>query len=481
MSTPKGPYLDLKQALSQNLVMNQQMQQAVKLLQLSNIELSEFLDDILADNPLLEKDESAPASEDGDIEESFEDAVREEQMDFDAGSSMMADSGGGDTSFSSHDPNDVFENTASEEKSLRDVLVEQIQTNLDDARDRMVATLLIDELDSTGYLRDDIPTLSEKIGCKPERLEALLPQLKEFEPTGIFAKDLSECLALQLEERGELTPAFEALLDNLNLLAEHDMKTLSKLCGTDEESVQEMAQMIRTLQPRPTANYDGFVAQTAIPDVLMQKQKREAGGGWKVALNNETLPRVLVNNEYYTTVLSKTSKKEDKQYLRDQYQTANWLVRAMDQRAQTILKVAAEIVEEQNGFFLYGVEFLQPLTLKDIAEKIEMHESTVSRVTTNKYIGTPRGIFELKYFFTSSVSSTGSGGSDISSEAVKAKIEALIADETVKNVYSDDALVKELQKQGVDNARRTVAKYRDALHIPSSTQRRRILKNRQGS
>ena len=472
MNTPKGPYLDLKQSLSQNLVMNQQMQQAVKLLQLNNNELAEFLEEMVADNPLLEKDESPPEGNDTPSA----DEVRDSLEDFDEGSYMAAASGkGGSASFA--DSSDSFENTVSNDKSLREILIEQIQTSFSDQRDRMVATLLIDYIDEAGYLRQDIDILAEKIGCKPERLKEILPELKEFEPTGIFAKDLAECLAIQLKERGKYTPTFGILLDNLNMLAEHDMKKLADICGVSQEDVQKMASEIRTLQPKPAGEYDHFISQTVIPDILMKKQPREVGGGWQVALNSETLPRVLVNQEYYTTVLSKAGK-DDKSYLRDQMQAASWLVRSLDQRAQTILKVAAEIVEEQNGFFLYGVEFLRPLTLREIAEKIEMHESTVSRVTTNKYIGTPRGIFELKYFFTSSVPSS-RGGEDVSSEAVKARIKSLVDAETVDNILSDDALVTLLKESNIEVARRTVAKYRDALNIPSSPQRRKIKKNKQ--
>lgn len=472
MNKPKGPYLDLKQSLSQNLVMNPQMQQAVKILQLSNIELADFLEDMVADNPLLEKDEGPLENEEL---ESTQEAI-DSLDDFDEGSYMAAATGtAGSSSFL--DATDTFANTVSGEKSLREVLIEQIQTNFTDQRDRMVATLLLDYLDESGYLRDDIETLAEKIGCKPERLEKLLPELKEFEPTGIFAHDLKECLALQLKERGQYNQAFGILLENLDMLAVHDTKKLAGVCNVSEDEIKNMAADIRTLQPKPAGEYDNFVTQTAIPDVLMKKQPREAGGGWRVELNSETLPRVLVNQEYYTTVLSKAGK-EDKSYLREKMQAASWLVRSLDQRAQTILKVAAEIIEEQNGFFLYGVEFLRPLTLREIAEKIEMHESTVSRVTTNKFIGTPRGIFELKYFFTSSVPATGGDG-DVSSEAVKARIQSLVDAETVNNILSDDAIVTALKDQGVDVARRTVAKYRDALNIPSSVQRRKIKKNLQ--
>ncbi|MAQ71072.1 MAG: RNA polymerase sigma-54 factor [Alphaproteobacteria bacterium] len=476
---PTTPHLDLRQTQSQNLVMTQQMQQAVKILQLSNIELKDYLEEILEENPLLEKDETTPDSDDSpdDGMSEKEELLADNMDDFDEGSYMAAAGKGSDGRYEGGD--DSLANTISDKKSLREHLVGQIQTSFSDQRDRMVATLLIDELDESGYLRSQGEELTEKLGCSQERLDTLLPELKHFEPTGIFAKDLAECLALQLEERGKLTDEMEILLDNLALLALHDYKKLASLCEVDENEVKDMATQIRSLQPKPASDYDHFISQTAIPDVLMKKQARELGGGWRVELNQDTLPRVLINNEYYTTVLSK-SDKDDKTYIRNQHAAASWLVKALDQRAQTILKVAAEIVEEQNGFFLYGVEYLRPLTLKDIAEKIEMHESTVSRVTTNKFMGTPRGIFELKYFFTSSVSSS-TGNDSVSSEAVKARIQSLIDTETLDNVLSDDSIVTLLEEQGIEVARRTVAKYRDALNIPSSVQRRKILKNKSRS
>ncbi|MEC7702127.1 MAG: RNA polymerase sigma-54 factor, partial [Pseudomonadota bacterium] len=225
---------------------------------------------------------------------------------------------------------------------------------------------------------------------------------------------------------------------------------------------------------KPASDFDHFVAQTVVPDVYMRPRPKNLGGGWHVELNTATLPKVLVNQEYYTTVASKASRKDDKEFLTSQMQSANWLVRALDQRAQTILKVASEIVEQQNAFFLYGIEFLQPMNLKDIAEAIEMHESTVSRVTTNKYIGTPRGVFELKYFFSTAL--IGADGLVHSAEAVKSKIKTMIDDEEPDAILSDDKIVEILAKDHIDIARRTVAKYREAMNIPSSVQRRKMKK-----
>jgi RNA polymerase sigma-54 factor len=340
----------------------------------------------------------------------------------------------------------------------------------------MIGAMLIDQLDETGYLRADPAEIAEKLGCKPERLQSILSRMKGFDPTGIFARDLRECLALQLTEQNKLDAPMEILLDHLSLLAIHDHATLAQKCCVNATYLQDMVADIRALNPRPAAEFDRLVVQTAIPDVLMKRLPKSVGGGWRVELNSETLPRVLVNQEYYTEVSGVAKAKKDKEYLSQQLQSASWLVKAMDQRAKTIIKVAGEIVEMQDGFFLYGIEYLKPMTLRDIAEKIGMHESTVSRVTSNKYIGTPRGIFELKYFFSTAL---GEGDGAHSSESVKAKIKTMIDGEGEDNVLSDDAIVDILTKDGIDIARRTVAKYREAMHIPSSVQRRRRRKNEQ--
>jgi RNA polymerase sigma-54 factor len=299
--------------------------------------------------------------------------------------------------------------------------------------------------------------------------------MKGFDPTGVFARDLQECLALQLDEQGKLDSPMKILLANLSMLADHDMKGLAKKCDVNETYLADMIADIRALNPKPAADFENPVTQTAIPDVLMRKMPKNLGGGWKVELNSDTLPRVLVNNEYYTQVAGASKDKKDREYISTQLANANWLVKALDSRAQTILKVAADLVEKQQDFFTFGIEFLKPLTLKDIAEAIDMHESTVSRVTTNKYIGTPRGIFELKYFFSTALVSE--DGTAHSSESIKARIKTLVDEEKPDNVLSDDTIVDILKKEGIDIARRTVAKYRDMLHIPSSVQRRKQKKN----
>lgn len=468
---------------SQQLVMTPQLQQAIKLLQMNNLELDEFIEAEIEKNPLLERQDS-PDDSTGDsknneqasdnskdeIEAAFESP---DSADFDAGSSMADIGSGGNSKFDAFD--DDFESRIREEKTLREHLMEQLFLGIIDERDRMVGSLLIDHLDESGYLRQDIDELSGRIGCKSERIVNLLPTMKQFDPTGVFAKDLKECFALQLEEQGKLDEPMQAFLEHMDMLADHDFKGLAEKCGVNDTYLMDLVEEIKTLNPKPAGEFDHLVVQTAIPDVLMKRLPKNLGGGWRVELNHETLPRVLVQNEYVAEVSAKAKSKEDKSYVSEQLASANWLVRALDQRAQTILKVGSAIIEHQDAFFNYGIEFLQPLTLKEIADEIEMHESTVSRVTNNKYIGTPRGLFELKFFFTTALVS--SGGIAHSAEAIKARIKTLIEAEDPKKILSDDKIVVILKEEGIDLARRTVAKYREAMHIGSSVQRRKQKKS----
>ncbi|MDB5491573.1 MAG: polymerase sigma-54 factor RpoN [Micavibrio sp.] len=487
--------LDLRQ--SQNLVMTPQLQQAIKLLQMNNVELSEFLEEELEKNPLLEKAEaegSAPAegeaapeiearNERDDVEQNFDEgwtgneaetnAPQDSTPDFDSGNMLTGVGAGGNRNFD--DPELSLENTLAQTKTLRDHLLEQLYMDMEDARDRMIGGIIVDMLDETGYLRVGIDEISERLGGKPERIREILAQMRKYDPPGIFAKDLSDCLALQLEDQGKLDKPMQTLLAHLSMLADHDVQGLMKICGVNETYLQDMIAEIRSLNPRPASSFEHLIVQTIVPDVIMKPIPKSQGGGWRVELNNDTLPRVLINQQYLTEVSSHAKNKQDKEYLSTQMNSASWLVKALDQRAKTILKVAAEIIEQQDAFFLYGIEFLRPLTLKDIAEKIDMHESTVSRVTSGKYIGTPRGLFELKYFFSTALVSA--DGTSHSSESIKARVRSLIEGETIDNVLSDDALVEILQKEGIDLARRTVAKYRDMLNIPSSVMRRKLKKN----
>lgn len=480
--------LDLRQ--SQQLVMTPQLQQAIKLLQMSNVELNEFVEEELEKNPLLEKGEQettdntgedsaeTPAQSDGqdEVEAAFESSNTNDDRDmsdFDPGSSAADIGSGGNIKF--EDAENSFENRMSSEKTLREHLEEQLLMACSDSRDQLIGRLLIDQLDETGYIRRDHDELAKRLECSVERIEHLLQIMKGFDPTGIFAQDLAECLALQLEEKNTLDAPMRALLDNLHMLGDHDFAGLAKKCGVNDTYLKDMIEEIKALNPKPAGDFDHLVVQTAIPDVLMKRLPTHLGGGWRVELNAETLPRVLVNQEYHTKVSSGAAKKEDREYITTQLNNANWLIRAMDQRAQTILKVASEIIEQQDAFFNFGIEFLKPLKLADIASEIEMHESTVSRVTTGKYIGTPRGIFELKYFFSTAL--TSASGVSHSAESIKARIKTLTDEEDPKKILSDDKIVELLKAEGIDLARRTVAKYREAMNIGSSVQRRKQKKH----
>ncbi|MDB5453904.1 MAG: rpoN, partial [Caulobacteraceae bacterium] len=303
--------------------------------------------------------------------------------------------------------------------------------------------------------------------------ERVLTVIQGFEPVGVAARDVRECLMLQLQDRNRYDPAMAALLDNLPLLAKHDMPALRRACGVDDEDLRDMLSELRALTPRPGAAFGAEPVQAVIPDVHV----REAAGGlWLVELNTDTLPRLLVDQRYHARVSAGARSNQEKTFVSDCLAQANWLMRSLDQRARTILKVSSEIVRQQDAFLAFGVEHLRPLNLKTVAEAIGMHESTVSRVTSAKKIATPRGIFEMKFFFTSSIASS-EGGDAHSAESVRHKIRQLIdAEGHEAEVHSDDRIVEILNAAGVDIARRTVAKYREAMRIPSSVERRRMLK-----
>lgn len=485
------PRLDLRQ--SQSLVMTPQLQQAIKLLQLSNLELSVFVEQELEQNPLLERDDSQAGSTvndepaapdltavpDAPLVDNLPGQSEEAPLDLDYDNTFtnggVDESGDGLADWGNrggrHDfgDDDSFEDNLTREISLRDHLQSQLNLDIDSPADRLIARHLIEMLDEAGYLSGDLALLAEALGCDLTRIEAVLERLQRFDPPGLFARSLAECLALQLRDRNRLDPAMQALLDHLDLLARRDLAQLMRICGVDSEDLTQMIIEIKALNPKPALAFDHHVAPPVTPDVLMRAQ---AGGGWLVELNNDTLPRVLVNTRYYAKVSSASRSKDDKSYLTERFQSANWLVKSLHQRATTILKVASEIVRQQELFFQKGIQYLRPLVLKDIALEIAMHESTVSRVTSNKFIATPRGIFELKYFFTQAIAGS-DGGESHSAESVRHRIKTLIDQEPANDILSDDKIVDLLKSEGVDIARRTVAKYREALHIPSSVQRRR--------
>ncbi|HAQ35836.1 MAG: RNA polymerase sigma-54 factor [Maricaulis sp.] len=486
--------LDMRQG--QSLVMTPQLQQAIKLLQLSNIELCAFVEEELERNPLLERDErdqqadaeTAPREETGDLQEltlethsrSAEDAVDADAEVTNAhiSSSDLAGAPGGTTDWSRAGSGKGFDGdydataNASREVSLAEHLHEQLGVSSAEPVTRLIAAWLIDQGDEDGYLRADLDDLSGQLGVERGAVEQALALVQTFEPAGVMARDLKECLALQLADRDRLDPAMATLLDNLDRLAKHDYDALQSLCGVDAEDLDDMVAEIRSLTPKPGLGFGSDSTRAVEPDVMIRENP---DGSWRVELNSETLPRVLVNQQYAAEISRVARSEEDKTFISECSANASWLVKSLDQRARTILKVASEIVRQQDLFLAKGVAYLRPLNLKTVADAIGMHESTVSRVTSNKYVATPRGLFELKYFFTSSIPSSG-GGEAHSAEAVRYRIKALIEAETLDDVLSDDTLVERLNQEGIGIARRTVAKYREAMNIPSSVQRRRLLK-----
>ncbi|MGE3769848.1 MAG: RNA polymerase factor sigma-54 [Bdellovibrionales bacterium] len=490
--------LDIR--LGQNLVMTPQLQQAIKMLQMTNQELSEFVLGEIEQNPLLERMDSETGLAEGEspVDAPLDNTERHSDgetpagdndgrsldADYDStGSGEMADDGRSDyiaegTDFSRGGSDDIegnwIEQTVSEHTTLRDHILEQIQLDITEPQQRLIALILMDHLDEAGYCKADVNTIAANLGVPVERVQEVLDDLQRLDPPGIFARDLSECLHNQLRGRGELTPAFKVLLQNLQLLGEKAYGQLEKLCGVNRDELGHMLQSIKTLNPKPATGFEGGTAAyapTIIPDVSV---KRSAKGEWLVELNQDTLPKVLINERYYAHVKEGTANKKELDYLADRYQSAQWLVKALHQRATTILKVATEIVKQQENFFSFGLDFLKPLTLKDVAGGIAMHESTVSRVTTAKYMATPKGVFELKYFFSTALAGTEGSGMTHAATAVKNRIKMLIDAEDPKKILSDDQLVTLLKAEGIDIARRTVAKYREAMGIGSSTERRRM-------
>jgi RNA polymerase sigma-54 factor len=487
-----SPKLELRQG--QQLVMTPQLQQAIRLLQLSNLELSSFLEAELERNPLLEREDAAnepvPPAQAAAGPDADDDGGWFDGHDVEPLPSAVAGTPEGNgaeppahaheqaawaslrprTSNSYDGEPAGFEKVPASGGSLVDHLTEQLNLTILDAAERMIGAHLIQMLDEAGYLIGDLNELAERLGAPRSRINAVLATLQGFDPPGVFARTLAECLALQLIEQNRYDPQIAKLLAHLDLLGSHNLAGLKRTVGVDAQELAEMITEIKRLNPKPGLKFGSVQIVPILPDVYVRAAR---DGSWTVELNQHTLPRVLVNRSYYAVVSKTAGSPTDREYLADCLQNANWLVKSLDQRARTILRVAEEIVRQQDAFLSFGVEHLKPLNLKAVADAISMHESTVSRVTSNKYVDTPRGVFELKYFFTSAIASAEAEGEAHSSEAVRHRIRQLIEAETAQAVLSDDKIVEHLKRDGIDIARRTVAKYREALRIPSSVQRRR--------
>ena len=504
-----SPKLEMRHG--QQLVMTPQLQQAIRLLQYSNIELAAFVETELERNPLLEHetaddhaepldglDADAGAKSETTSLEALEfgpsTKAAEDSIDSDSGAlypdatpteiangeqpGQIADSPQSSgwenlvqrNGSSDGDGGNSLEDQISEHASLKDHLITQAGLALPDRIDHLIGTHIIDMVDEAGYLDGDLDTLAEKLGIEQARVERVLAVLQTCDPTGVCARSLAECLRLQLIERDRYDPIMARLVDNLALLGQHNIPALRRAVGVEADELAEMIDELRALEPKPGLRFGRVQTQPVVPDVYVRAAR---DGGWHVELNTDTLPRVLINRSYYALVSANAQSAVDKGYLLDCLQSANWLVKSLDQRARTILKVAEEIVRQQDAFLTYGVQHLRPINLKTVADKIKMHESTVSRVTSNKYVSTPRGIYELKYFFTSAIQAADGDTEAHSSEAVRYRIKQLIDAELPTAILSDDKIVEKLKEQGIDIARRTVAKYREGMRISSSIQRRR--------
>ena len=501
-----GPRLDLRQ--SQSLVMTPQLQQAIKLLTLSNLEVEMFIGEAMDANPLLDiadtgdlvaspVDTADPELRRTHLETSPVDQLvgegrgaEDRPLDIDP-TTLDRDRDTGDGA-GDRDPVQPVESgdwsaggaggdgegpgieaQGAAAASLADHLHAQIGATSRDPQLVFVARWLIDQLDEAGYLAQPLGEAAAMLGVPLARVEAALALVQTLDPTGVGARSLGECLALQAIEADRHDPCMARLLDNLELLARGELARLRRMCGVDEDDFSDMLAELRGYDPKPGLRFGSSTAEAIVPDILVREVfDKDGNSGWDIAINQATLPRLIINRTYYVEMRGASVSKEARAWLGERLADANWLLKALDQRQKTILKVAAEIVRQQDGFFRQGVSQLRPLTLRTVAEAVSLHESTISRVTSNKYLHCARGTFELKYFFTSGVASSDGEGA-VSAEAVKAAIRQLIDAEDAKAVLSDDTLVDLLKARGFDLARRTVAKYREAIGLGSSVQRRR--------
>lgn len=502
----------------QALVMTPQLLQAIKLLQFSNLELASFVQEELERNPLLERAEDArldEVGEGGPDERESHDRIQPESLALNEGAeaewhsdTFATDRAALETSLGTELSNSFDDDRAhtpaersegfgelglsagswagsggvvdgetagietylAAQVSLKDHLLAQLPLALPDPADRIVGHALIDSIDETGYLAEPLDDIAGRLGTPLDRAERVLGAVQALDPAGVGARNLAECLAAQLRERDRFDPAMQALVAHLGLVAKRDIAGLRRACGVEEDDVLDMIAEIKRLDPKPGRAFGAMPIQPVVPDVHV---RAAPDGSWFIELNTEVLPRLLVNQSYAARISRTAGSEADRTFMSGCLQTANWLTKSLEQRARTILKVATEIVRQQDAFFVDGVEHLRPLNLKTVAEATGMHESTVSRVTSNKYLASPRGLFELKYFFTASIASN-TGSEAHSAESVRFRIKQMIERETAGAVLSDDAIVEQLKASNIDIARRTVAKYRESMRIPSSVERRRL-------
>jgi len=480
-----GPRLDIRQ--TQALVLTPQLTQAIRLLQLSNLELEAVIAEEMAKNPLLEsasgEDEPAPTADaEVEIADSLEepsapgadelmvtsDGTSDHPLDYDWESEALETDSFADVavpSGSGDEDGPDFERMEYAADSLAEHLLSQLHGASGQVGD--LARAIVEMLEDTGYLPLSLRDIAQATGAPLATVEHALAVVQDLEPAGVGARSLAECLALQAKAADRYDPAMARLIDNLDLLAKGRMADLKRICGVDDEDLADMVRELRAYDPKPGCRFSEKGMESIAPDVFVRRTR----AGYAVELNQATLPRLLVNRRYYQELKAGPQDKTSRAWMSECLASANWLVKALDQRARTIVKVVSEIVKRQQGFFEQGVAAMKPMTLREIAEAIEMHESTVSRVTSNKYLLCDRGMFELKYFFGSGVASTEGEGEGAAAEAVKAAIRVIIDNEA--DIQSDDVIAGLLKQRGFDCARRTVVKYRESMGIGSSVQRRR--------
>lgn len=478
----------LQQTQGQHLTMTPQLQQSLKILQLSGVELESYLQQELESNPLLDdapaefsdapddQAEETPESNEPknpyDLEQDvvWQDRLEEAPQRELYGSTVPHEITSHGAVQDAHAYDWLMEQVTENKPSLRKHLMEQIVVELHDETEQRIALHLVDGLESSGYYTKDCGEVAKKLGCSEALLQTVLQKLKTLEPAGVFARNLQECLTLQLQDRGEWNKEMQAIVEHLELLAEGNIAGLQKRSGCSEAEVLALCKKIRMLNPKPGESYITENTAFARADVVLHQFE---DGGWRVELNDEALPKVLVNNRYYMEIKKKTGDAEEKKFLTERYQSANWLVRALNQRAETILKVATEIVKQQQAFFEKGIYYLRPITFQEIAKALDIHESTVGRAVNHKYMLTSRGVFELRYFFSSTIHNA-VGSADYSSKTIQHMIRELVEQEAFKKPLSDDKIANLLQAKGIEVARRTVTKYREGMNIPSSVERKRL-------
>ena len=473
----------LQLRLSQQLAMTPQLQQAIRLLQLSTLELQQELQQALESNPLLEQIDTheeidtreTQDSETLDTADALEQKEMPEELPLDASWDTIYTAGTPSGTSGDYIDDELPVYQGEKTQTLQDYLMWQVELTPFSDTDRAIATSIVDAVDETGYLTVPLEDILESIGDEEidiDEVEAVLKRIQRFDPVGVAAKDLRDCLLIQLSQFDKTTPWLEEarliISDHLDLLANHDFRTLMRVTRLKEDVLKEAVNLIQSLDPRPGQSIQTGEPEYVIPDVLVRKHN----GHWTVELNSDSIPRLQIN-QHYASMCNNARNDGDSQFIRSNLQDAKWLIKSLESRNDTLLRVSRCIVEQQQAFFEQGEEYMKPMVLADIAQAVEMHESTISRVTTQKYLHSPRGIFELKYFFSSHVNTE--GGGEASSTAIRALVKKLIAAENPAKPLSDSKLTSLLSEQGIMVARRTVAKYRESLSIPPSNQRKQLV------